>query len=525
MRRVLRVIGIVCGIAGCALADAQPRDLVVNHRVCELDREARRPVADLVRSVPIGCDFVDERLGCPARARLSVTFNFEAPRDATATVTIANAPTGLRYEPEGREATTLRGPAAEIVLKPGRATLSGFDADPERVPIASVSFKVKPQPVSRTPNPWLKGPASASLVRLELIQLVGNYVVRETSINHYYYPCNETTSMEAPVKDQIVLQDAGASSQAVVLIDAKTSAACTGCDACLDYDDHKGVDDFEFANLLPKDTCRERVAVYSNQRALHFVKDSTFWKVGHDVRKLGMVVLAEQPLRIWVLYDHCVVAGTCTQAQSDEEKRRPERFLQNAMRIYKEQYAGIGFKRTTGDTDWSNPPEPSTMRSVVYTNDAIQCDDTALDHLQAFTALDDEQYAKQLNIFLIQDPGGHGVWCGADVPDEIGRNTILLGDTAEAGTLAHELGHALLNSGKHADPNVDGFTAAHADNLMRKEAWGEQLTLGQLFRASLNPESSLNRHGARRTLPTADCLPSSGVLDSCPALILDVTPR
>ena len=60
--------------------------------------------------------------------------------------------------------------------------------------------------------------------------------------------------------------------------------------------------------------------------------------------------------------------------------------------------------------------------------------------------------------------------CGVapDVPDAIGRNTILLGETAEPGTLAHEIGHALLNSGKHADPNVDGFTDAHADNLMKE---------------------------------------------------------
>ena len=182
MRSVLRVMGIICGITGCALAGAQPRDLVVNHRVCELS-ESERPAADLVRSVPIGCGFVDERLGCPARAKLSLTFDFQAPRDATATVNFANAPAGLRYEREGVESGTLRERASEIVLKPGMVTLSGFDTDPERVPIASVSFQVKPQLVSRTPNPWLEGPASASQVRLKLTQLVGNYVVGETSIN------------------------------------------------------------------------------------------------------------------------------------------------------------------------------------------------------------------------------------------------------------------------------------------------------------------------------------------------------
>ena len=88
--------------------------------------------------------------------------------------------------------------------------------------------------------------------------------------------------------------------------------------------------------------------------------------------------------------------------------------------------------------------------------------------------------------------------------------------------LAHELGHALLNSGEHAD-NDNGFLEVDGvNNLMRPgDQAGGYLTIGQLYRMNFLGGSALNRHGKRPGGAKVEC---GGIGESvqCPAACFDV---
>lgn len=209
--------------------------------------------------------------------------------------------------------------------------------------------------------------------------------------------------------------------------------------------------------------------------------------------------MTPQPIKMWVLHDPANVAQLATVN------------LQTATRIFRQQFSGITFK--FGGIE-PNPGNSDLDEAVA--DSAIACDNLGL-----LTALPGVN-AKHLNIFYLDVIAGYGIWCGDQ--GGMGRNIILMGANAKSRTLAHEIGHALLDSGRHANPGVDGFSDAHVENLITSNAGGEQLTLGQLFRASLSPASPVNRHGARSG-PQATCSADSASPDSCPALTRDVTPR
>ena len=501
MRRAVKMVGLACGCCVYALASADPRTLVVNHWVCDMVTE------QVVRhTIKVGCDFVSPTLGCPSANPLSLDFDFQAPLNSTATLTVTNATQSLQFKVAGQASTSLGVNPPPIVMKPGSATLSGFLTDTAQVPTVSITIKAPQSAFNVMPNPWLSGLDAAGKVHLDVKQIVGDYKVGSTQIRHAYHACTSRSAVDE-------IRIAGSTS-AVALIDGRISGAC------LPNAGYRGGLSIPLPNLLTQGTCLERVTVFGNEGALQFRKQSSD-SLGDQLsaflndsaqQKLDMPAgaMAEQQVRIWVVYDPCRVAGACTPGVAKEMEKRPKRHIDNAMRIYRQQFSGITFKI-------------HDIQSVRAENDgiSIQCDNnqntpTTLTKLQALTQLTEAEYRSKLNIFYVKDPHGYGIWCGAHDAYGIGRDTILIGATAKTRTLAHELGHALLWSGEHVYPGEDGFSDPSI-NLMTEHASGDELTLGQIFRANLLPDSTLNRHGARG-LPRATCSAAASSPDSCPAL-------
>jgi hypothetical protein len=510
----ISIAGLVCALVLCSVAAARPSGFVVSHWICDM---ATEPV--IARTVAVGCEVVDTTLGCTSGSPLTLQLKFNAPSGATAELDLTNPPAGLQPAVGTQNGSATRTSASRIVMTPGAAMLSGFTSDAATVPMLTVTIKVPPSafpaPAASWLNAWLSGPESAAQVTLDLMQIVGRYETSRTSIRHYYYSCRSRDSL-----DRIAVGNRGNSTGAVALVDAKAGASC------LEHDGYRGIPFIALPNLFAKDLCLERETLFSNAKGVQFQKTSSFWHdAAGETMQLDLAEMARQRVRIWVLYNPCPGPGACPPFMMSEMKQRPARHLENAARVYAEQFGGIAFERTV-NTDLSASTS-SELRTAVDRNQ-LQCDQAntpnTLTLLKSFTGLTAAEYSQQLNVFYVKHPGGWGIWCGVYDPYGIGRDTILLHASALPDTLAHEIGHALLNSGAHVE-DLAGFTSAHWENLMVGQFVGEQLTLGQLFRASLSPDSPVNRHGGRPGGATAACWAIPGSPESCPNLPLDVTPR
>ena len=439
MRNRWQIIAALLGTACCSFAAAQTDGLVVNHRVCDMETEPT-----IARSVPIGCEFLDQSLGCTASSPLALHLNFQAPAGSTARLQLTNVPPGLQPAVGTQIGTVKRLTHSTIEVMPGLGTVSGFVSDATQVPVADVTVHVPQQTVAVTPNPWLSGPGSAAQVRLNLRQVVGNYVADETSITHFYYPCGTGK----PV-DTIKLEQLQPNSGAVALIDARvTPLGATGGPPCVSYGGYPGVPFIALPNLLARQGCLERVTIYSSRNALAFRKNSAdplgdnlspFWTdaAGQELR-VPLQGMAQLPIKMWVLHD------------PDNMEPQALHNLQTATRILQEQFSGIAFSFSGIE------PKPRNRRlDDAVADSAISCN--KFDLLTELPGVDDQH----LNIFYLGIIQGFGVWCG--VQGGFGRNIILVGTNAKIRTLAHEIGHALLDSGKHARPGEDGFSSAHAE--------------------------------------------------------------
>lgn len=499
MRNPLRIAGALLAAVCCPLAAAQTSGYVVNHRVCDMATEQ-----SIARSVPIGCEFLDHALGCAASSPLALHLDFQAPAGSKARLQLTNVPPGLQPAVGTQVGTVKRLSDSTIEIVPGLGTVSGFVSDALKVPVAQVTVEVPQQAFAVTPNPWLSGPDSAGQVRLNLRQVVGNYVADETTITHFYYPCVTEKPVDVITLDQ--LQSNGA----VALIDARLAPPGANVGpSCVSYGSYPGVPFIALPNVLARQGCLERVAIYSSRNALVFRKNSAdslgdnlspFWndQAGQDLR-VPLQGMAQLPIKMWVLQDPVNMEP---QALHN---------LQTATRILQEQFSGLAFAFENIE------PKPRNRKlDKAVADSAISCNNFQL--LTEVPGFD----GQHLNIFYLGVIQGFGVWCG--VQGGIGRNLILIGTNAKSRTLTHEIGHALLDSGNHAMPGEGGFSSAHAENLMTYNARGEDLTLGQLFRANLSPDSPANRHGAR-PLPRAICSANPTSSDSCPELPRDVTPR
>ena len=147
--------------------------------------------------------------------------------------------------------------------------------------------------------------------------------------------------------------------------------------------------------------------------------------------------------------------------------------------------------------------------------------DSTLAKLKAVTDASNFETAGELNVFIVRSATAFGWWCGRR---PAGKDVIVVTTASRAVTLAHEIGHALLDCVDHTEVTAAGFTN---DNMMLASP-GNMLTLGQVFRMNLDADSPLNRHGWR-VGPTLQCPTSScsqwPASNACPAALLDELPR
>lgn len=525
--RYSRLVGLIFGLGLCS-AGAQASQLVVNHWACEVDEQQGAP-----RMVPVGCDVVGAALGCPTSSPLQVQLRFKAPPEATAVIKVMNAPATLAPAVGAWAGTAKRMDATTISMRPGMATLSGFVADAASVPRLVIDIDVEESDLQGASSPWLSDSDAAQQIELNVTQVVGNYQVSHTTLTHYYYSCGVRSPW-----DQITIVNRTPSPPVVALLDAKSE---TGCMPARGFRGQSAAPLVPLPNLVNKGGCLERVAVFSTDRALAFRKDSAFWKDGlNDDMSVELAKPVRQHIKLWVLYDPCRTPDpdpgvVCLSAA--EMEARPTRHLEHATRLYAEQFSGIALQRIRVK-DFAERTE-SWVRGPVDGFE-IQCDtlytQASLDKLLQIVnesplpipdgAIEAARaaYGRSLNVFYVKAAAGLGVWCGEHDPDGIGRDTILLSADAELVTLAHEIGHALLDNGGHAEDEPGYSTTAHADNLMRGSPQ-EALTLGQMFRMSLYENSSLNRQGARATLPKVTCSQAADASNACPGIWSDVRPR
>lgn len=201
------------------------------------------------------------------------------------------------------------------------------------------------------------------------------------------------------------------------------------------------------------------------------------------------VMLAPPPtllVSFWILYDPCT-EKPCDVVVHEAVRTLPQTELEIARTI---------FKRAPGiDLIEVRRVDLTERAAAQGAQDPIGCYDrdstaTTLAQLARLTGPTDPN---QFHVYYVRDPGAYGVWCG--VYDPAGADMILIGSLHQPRTLAHEIGHALLNSGDHVEEGIEGFSAENLrDNLMRGDYLGEHLTIGQMLRANFNPGSAVNRH-------------------------------
>ena len=516
MRNLMRiVISLCCSLMG-TVATARPADYLINHWACEAQTVP-------VPKTAIGCVIVDTVLGCPPGATLSVRVHFTAPTGSTATLTLSPSPVPVGLTPGIGQSngTAQRLNQTTFSVTPGDGVISGFQADPTTVPFFSVKVDVPP---NRLVGPGIvlsSGPPVVATATVELKEVVGDVAVDETSVKHVYYTCQGRDSV-----DKIKLTGDLSSAGAVALVDASTA---TGCTTNLEF---RGSPFMPVGNLKLKPAdCVGRVSVFLNNNGAALEKNVSFWTNGVDQKLVAVGAVVAQPVRVWLLYDYCsepASTDVCENTPWESAKKKIAKHVSQANRLFLQSYAGIRL-----EPDIAVISDNQVIHDLISL-DAIRCysdpEDpdvvtNLINKLATATGQTPQQYSKHLNVFYVRHPIGYGQWCGQDDPYGPGRDTILMDRDARLNTLAHEIGHAFLNSGAHVDDGgVDGFNENNvAGNLMLSSSPGDWLTVGQLFRANMSLDSTVIRHGAR-TGAHVTCSAADDN-EACPDLSTDISPR
>ena len=481
---------------------AAPDSYVYDHRVCEPGVNRPPPV------ISIGCEFPDLELGCPVDAPLTVTLRFKGLAGSTARLSLSNG------SPELLERLSVSGNArrvnASTIEVRGDSQITGFSGTPKSVPQIEI--------VVRGADRVKTGTA-----QLIMTQLVGAHVIRETDVKNIYHACTAARQ----IGDRIVQNGFNSLRDAVVLIDGRRQSGC------VQMESNTGQATVLLGNLLDNHDplenrdCAARATIFTDTNAVAYRPALAVWTPNNG-DKLNVTLEAPviESVKFWLLYDPCVAdPSSCpTDADKDAVKKWAETELAIAGTIYQQQFGGIAFKNLgLIDLTVANATPPASLPAVLGCRS--QLDTTAT--LQTLQDIIGDTDPHQLNVIYVEalDPNViDGVWCGVHDPGGQGVNTILIASYHYPRTPAHEVGHALLNSDHHAEAGVDGFTSSNnGQNLMRQGTGGDQLTIGQLFRANLDVGSAINRHhsGIRPTISCDNPTPAN----SCPQLAFDVRPR
>lgn len=525
---VLALLGAMLGSA----VHAGPTEYVVQHPLCELPTEI---LTNPPRSPPfppsephlaVGCPIVDPTLGCAADAPLKLRVQFNGPPGARAQLAFSNiSPQALRnVEARGAVNRDRRDPSI-FVLNPGVTVITGFAGGQNPAPLVRSSVEVPSEWRKRLSSGVTSARASAAL---GFNQFIGTVLVSTVVQNHLFVPCPKANI----IQDRIKLNDNSSARKTVVLIDGKRADGCKSNE--MDF----GQAEVPLGNLLQYLGCEgeARATVFSAGNAVQFKPNLTnaWHDAPTDAPTITLDQMAIQPVKLWMLYSSCPSCPTAAHINKMETK------LDRARVFYPAQFGGISF-RTVDTVDLSQSTNPvvvaarnldcSSLTGALGIVDPETGETRApgsLAKLAAVMALpeaapsdpNETPIGERLDVFFVESAVGDGVWCGetADaIPTPEGANIILLASTYRDFTLTHEIGHALLNWGTHMVAGVDGFGA---DNLMLAQYFGKHLTIGQLFRMSLEDQSALNRHDAR-TGAKVTCQPTASS-HSCPKASCDV---
>ena len=295
-----------------------------------------------------------------------------------------------------------------------------------------------------------------------------------------------STPLTVPVAigtpDWVALRNNATKDNAVVLVDGRRTSGCVNDEVW------RGKSIIDVGDFRSSGPCNEEVVVFSQGSAVQLFSANTVWTDSlRDFVSVNLRPLWQAPVTVWLLG-----AGLQTRAQAD---------INRANVLYDTSRCGIAFNANFQNAD------NMTARNLVGDNDYDMCRTdwiTALTGSAFFTP-------GRLNVYYIDTAlfSGYALTCA------VNRNIIVVGSDASNEGLAHEFGHSF--SLGHSD----GVSGIPSTNLMFGGGIARNaLTKGQCFRASLNPNSTLNTNQAR-TGWLRDC--PDGTTDSqCPALSFDV---
>jgi len=467
LSHIPRSLAIILTLAGSRVAYADATPLALDVKICSSDI----PVALPSKKFPIGCAILDCCPGCPGPGPLEVRLDFAAPTGSEARLSVGGVPKpALSSIKLGGNARWADG--GTLLLAPGESSIQGWPSDAKQVPVFTPQVRIADTAVKQLATVGTKGadrPLEAT-ARLSVTQFLGRFSVREYAVRYTIRACSQSSS------DSIHLSNNTANDSAIVLLDGRRSTGCVNDEV------RRGSASVNEGNVLSNLACSSEVAVFSDDNAVAFREGVTAWTdtLG-DTLSLELQPLVREAVTYWVLQGG--FAATELRVNTDAMR---------ADQLFNQMNGGIGFNTTAINDATADVDKDNLLNAT--------CDEAAA------LRSDIGYTAGQLNVYY---NGGsvRGWWCGSD--------TIIVGATADNETLAHELGHAL----SLADANIVTTNIMSSGGTAR-----DKLTIGQLFRTSVNRISRINKHGLRPGGVTRNC-PDEKSDYACPELALDVIPR
>jgi hypothetical protein len=499
MQKVLSAMALLF-ISGTTTM-AAPNWAVVTHRLCVPDFEF------IPRKIPIGCPIVDPLLGCDPRAKLSLKVQLEAPGGIEGRLEFSGLSDAELHGLKTRGSATAGG--STVRLRAGESQILGLDAARQPAPLMLTSLDASDELIRELRSRELSSRDRTDLAKatLRIQQLVGEVPVSETVIVYEFVQCPPTPPPQPGAgEDTIRLTQNASGRHGIALIDGKRAS-------CMVDEWDFGPSDILLGNMVPAGGCGHdsRATIFTRTYAVDFVVNTTedpnaiVWTgVAGEVLPRTAKPLVTQPVKVWMLRNYaCPNPSDCMD--------RAQAMMAYAKDLFPHAYAGISFLFAGPIDLWGN-----SSPTVVDARENANCTTHAfanatigrLDAVKTLTDAPGEPNAgKRLEVFFVNSAGGvAGHWCGhtLDGPRPASADSILIATTAADNILAHEFGHALMDSGLHTGDSGDSRFNLHS-NLMKDGALGSYLTIGQLFRASLHKNGSVNRHRAR-VGSTVDCL-------------------
>jgi len=290
--------------------------------------------------------------------------------------------------------------------------------------------------------------------------------------------------------DTIELLSNDGNDEAVVILDGSLGSGC------LDDEVYRTQDSLSSQNLVTRSGCTSQMVVLSDDDRLMLVSpfQPAWTDSANETRQINLSDLLVIPITIWLADPSPTVRANFQQNAQTHRAR--------LLQLYNTNNTGIAFQFTENIID--DVVQVNTVRNTVQQIvDSQQCNTGAV---EGDAALFDSD---AINVYYATFSGVNGIACK---PDFIGMTA------ATPETLAHEIGHTL-------DLRHYGINASDNDNVM----WWtgvqnrDNLTIGQAFRANLNPASGMNALNIRSG-STRHCEHDT-ISTDCPDIRLDVTPK